>query len=341
MFGRNSEEFGRKNQEEGGIVMKKYRKYLEPEYGEVAPEVQIPPPQILDLKSPDKWRKRSNFESLASMTTAYQKCNCYEKIMQVKTEEVWCEFFDQKVRMKIYMPKADGIYPVMVFYHGGAFSMNNIEVYEYVCRYMSAYCELIIVSPEYDLAPEYKFPIGLFEAYEALVWTAENIERYGGNVQNISVCGDSSGGNFATVVSILSRDRKGPVIKNQILFYPLTTNVEEEITDSERYYKTGYFLEYNCMDNPMGVYFNSEEEKSNPLASPLLSEDLSDLPRACFISAECDPLLDQGLQYAAKLEDFHVDVEYHIMKGMIHGFLNQTYGKSFEAMNIAIKFINK
>lgn len=319
--------------------MERYRKYINLEYGEVAPEVEIPLPQILDLEQPEKWRKRNDFESLAAITAAYQKCSCYEKVMQVKTEELWCMLFGRKVRMKIYMPEMEGKYPVMVFYHGGAFSMNSIEVYEYVCRYMSAYGEFVIVSPDYDLAPEYKFPQGLFEAYDALLWTEKNIEKYQGDSNNISVCGDSSGGNFATVVSILARDRKGPEIKNQILFYPLTTNVEEEMTDSERYYEKGYFLEYNCMEDPMKVYFSVETEKSNPLASPLLSEDLSHLPRACFISAECDPLLDQGLQYAAKLEDFQTEVEYHIMKGMIHGFLNQTYGKSFEAMNLAIKFI--
>ena len=321
--------------------MKRYRKFLIPDYGEVAPEVEILPPQILDMENPKEWRINNNYESLAGMTAAYQKCSCYKKIMQVKTEEVWCQLSERSIRTKIYMPANEEKNPVVVFYHGGAFSMNNIEVYEYVCRYLSAYGNLVIVSPDYDLAPEYKFPKGLMEAYDALIWTAANIEKYHGDSNNISVCGDSSGGNFATVVSMMARDQRGPKIRNQILFYPLTTNIEDEITDSERYYQTGYFLEYNCMNNPMGAYFNEEEEKRDPLASPLLSENLSSLPRACFISAECDPLLDQGLQYAAKLEDSNVEVEYHIMKGMVHGFLNQTYGKSFEAMNIAIEFIQR
>ena len=91
----------------------------------------------------------------------------------------------------------------------------------------------------------------------------------------------------------------------------------------------------------MAVYFHTEEEAKEPLASPLLAESLEDLPEACFISAECDPLLDQGLQYAARLEDAGVAVEYYIYTGMIHGFINQTYGKSFEALNRAIDFIRR
>lgn len=219
--------------------------------------------------------------------------------------------------------------------------MNSIEVYEYVHRYFAYYGNLIVVAPDYHLAPEYKFPQGLNEAYETLEWTAQNIEKYQGDPTNISVGGDSSGGNFAAVVSMMARDKKGPQISKQILYYPLVTNYETEMTESEKRYSTGYFLEYNCMDDPMALYFTKEEERKDPLASPLLAEDLTGLPEACFISAECDPLLDQGLYYAARLEDAGVKVEYSIMKGMVHGFLNWTYGKTFDAMNIAIEFINK
>ena len=108
--------------------------------------------------------------------------------------------------------------------------------------------------------------------------------------------------------------KKGPKIRKQILFYPLTTNYEEEITDSEQHYQVGYFLNYNCMNNPMAHYFENEEDVKNSLASPLLEDNLKGLPPACFISAECDPLLDQGLQYAAKLQDAGVKVEYHIFE---------------------------
>ena len=317
-----------------------YRKYLEPEYGEVAPEVEIMEPQAMDMEHKKEWRTKSNYESVAAMTAAYQRCNCYEKIMTVHTEETLLNGSDGPIRLRIYTPEVKKPCPTVVFYHGGAFSMNSIDVYEYVCRYLACYGGMIVVAPDYHLAPEYKFPKGLNEAYDTLVWTSENIRDYGGDPKNISVCGDSSGGNFATVVSMLARDRKGPAVRRQILYYPLTTNVESEMTDSEKHYGTGYFLEYNCMEDPMDFYFNSEEEKESPLASPLLSGNLKGLPPACFISAQCDPLLDQGLMYAAKLEDSGVSVEYHIMEGMVHGFLNWTYGKTFDALNHAIRFIH-
>lgn len=321
--------------------MNKYRKYLEPEYGEVAPEVEILIPQIMDMEHSDEWRTKSNLESVAMMTAMMSKCNCYEKLMAVKSEEIYLTLAGKSVRTKIFIPQGAEKCPVLIYYHGGSFSMNSIEVYEYVHRYFAAYGKMVVVAPDYHLAPEYKFPQGLNEAYDALVWVAENIGKYHGDVDNISVSGDSSGGNFAAAVSIMARDNNGPKIQKQILYYPLTTNFETEVTDSEKRYEKGYFLEYNCMEDPMACYFNTEEERKHPLASPLLAERLENLPEACFISAECDPLLDQGLFYAARMEDAGVKVEYHIMKGMLHGFLNWTYGKTFDAMNLAIEFISK
>lgn len=319
--------------------MSKYRKYLEPEYGEVAPEVEILVPQVMDMEHTDEWRKKSNIESVATMTAVMSKCNCYEKMMTVKTEEIYVTLAGESVRVKIFVPRGAEKCPVLVYYHGGSFSMNSIDVYEYVHRYFAAFGNMIVVAPDYHLAPEYKFPQGLNEAYETLVWAEANIEKYHGDASKISVCGDSSGGNFAAAVSLMARDNKGPKIYKQILYYPLTTNYETEVTDSEERYKKGYFLEYNCMEDPMACYFSKEDERKHPLASPLLADKLDNLPEACFISAECDPLLDQGLFYAARMEDAGVKVEYHIMKGMLHGFINWTYGKTFDAMNLAIEFI--
>lgn len=319
--------------------MGEYRKYLSPEYGEVSPEVYIMKPQVMDLYHTKEWRIKSNYESIAGITAAYQKCNCFDKVMRVMTEDVECVCSESTIKLRIFIPEQAENCPVLIFYHGGAFSMNSIDVYEYICRYLSYYGNLIVVTPEYHLAPEFKFPKGLNEAYDTLLWTAKHISEYHGNPVDISVGGDSSGGNFAAVTAIISRDKKGPKISRQILYYPLTTNYEREMTDSEQRYGTGYFLEYNCMADPMSLYFEEGAKRCNPLASPLLADCLQNLPPACFISAECDPLLDQGLMYAAKLEDHGVPVEYHIMTGMVHGFLNWTYGKSFEAMNIAIEFM--
>lgn len=320
--------------------MTNYRKFMEPEYGEPAPEVIIYPSQEMDMEHLARWRKKNDYESVAEITEEIRHCICYPNLMKIDTEDVKILGPQGNVNTRIYKPEGEELFPVLIYYHGGSFSMNSIEVYEYVCRYLAYTGNMIVVAPDYHLAPEYKFPAGLNEAYETLVWTKNNIGLYYGDEGNISVAGDSSGGNFAAAVSIMARDQEGPKIRKQILFYPLTTNYEEEITDSEQHYQVGYFLNYNCMNNPMAHYFENEEDVKNSLASPLLEDNLKGLPPACFISAECDPLLDQGLQYAAKLQDAGVKVEYHILKGMLHGFINPTYGKSFEALELAADFVN-
>lgn len=329
--------------------MNKYRKYMEPEYGEAAPEAEIMAPQVMDMDHRELWRRQSNYESLAAMTAAYQKCSIYPKVMRVKTEDVSCDFGNGPFRVRIYRPdrpEGEAVkdrLPVLVYYHGGSFSFNSIEVYEYVCRYLCMSGEMVVAAPDYHLAPEYKFPKGLEEAYETLRWAGEHIEEYGGDPENLTVAGDSSGGNFAAVVARLAKDRKGPAVRRQILVYPLVSNYAEEMTESERRYGRGYFLEYRCMEDPMAPYFTGEEERKDPLASPLLAgkEALEGLPEACFVFAECDPLLDQGLMYAARLQDAGVKVQCHIMKGMLHGFLNWTYGKSFEAMEHMASFVKE
>ena len=319
-----------------------YRKYLTPAYGEVSPEVEIMEPQAIDLENPKAWRIRSDFESVAAMTAAMRKCNCYPKLMQVISEDTIFDFGEGPIRIRVFRPSIEaGKLPVVIFYHGGGYMMNSIEVYEYVFRYLCAFGNVIVIAPDYHLAPEYKFPKGLEESYQTVLWAKREISRFGGDPDALFVCGDSSGGNFAAVVSFLSKERKGPDIKGQILIFPLTTNYEEEMTDSERRYGKGYFLEYNCMENPLAPYFSDPSEAKLPEASPLLKEDLSMVPPAVFINSECDPLLDQGLMYAAKLEDQGVPVEYHIMEGMVHGFINWTYRESFRALDLAAQFVWK
>lgn len=319
-----------------------YRKYLEPSYGPVAPEVEIMAPQVMDMEHKKAWRRQSDYESLALMTAAYRKCNCYPQVMRVLTEDVLLDSGNGPFRVRIYLPPEAAVKrPVLVYCHGGSFSFNSIEVYEYVCRYLCMAGNLIVVAPDYHLAPEFRFPKGLEESYETLKWAEAHAEEYGGDPENLNVGGDSSGGNFAAVLSMLARDRKGPKIRRQFLVYPLVCNYAEEVTRSEELYGRGHFLDYRCVDDPMVPYFNREEERKDPLASPLLAKDLTGLPPACLVLAGCDPLLDQGLMYAARLEDAGVPVECHVMEGMLHGFFNWTYGKSFEALGLGARFLNQ
>ena len=320
--------------------MKEYRKFIEPEYGEVSPEVNIGKPQVLDLEHPDRWRRRSNLESVAAMTDAIMRCNCYEDVMALDAEDITVLNGNYRVPVRIYYPDDKKQHPVLIFIHGGGFEYNNIDVYEYVNRYLSLKGKMVVVSPDYRLAPEYTFPIGLNDCYAVLKWVCQHADSIHGLTNNICVGGDSAGGNFTAALTLKARNEGTPEIAKQILVYPCVIQKADHLSTSEIRYGHGYFLEINGCEG-IKEYFNELEDMKNPLASPLLEEDLTNLPPACFISAECDPLLDQGLQYAARLFDSGISVEYHIMKGMIHGFLNSTYEKSFEALNYIAAFVNQ
>ena len=320
----------------------KYRKYLEPVYGEAAPCVRINQPQIMDMDDPAGWRNKANEEGFAAETEAMKQCVCYPGMMRVHTEDLVIRQNGHEVPVRIYRKGMKGKAPLVVFFHGGSYSMNNLDVYDYVCRYLAYSGGLTVLSVQYGLAPEHKFPEGLEDAYEATVWAAAHGEEFGGDTGLLYVCGDSSGGNFAAAVAMMARDRKGPQIRGQALIYPVTTNYSEERTQSEIRYGKGYFLEYDSTEKPSAFpwYFRNPEDVKNPYASPLLAEDLRDLPPACFIAAECDPLLDQGLMYAARMEDAGVKVEYHLYRGMIHAFLNEYYEKTFDALDKIAEFVN-
>lgn len=321
-------------------MIRSYRKYFEPQYGPAAPEVCIGQPQIIDPEHPARWQIKNNYETVAAITSAISACCCYDALMSVRIRNTYLERNGMQIPLRIYYPDTKGTHPIMVFYHGGGFSMNNLDVYEYVNRYFAKFGQLTVVAVDYRLAPEHRFPTGLEDAYAALLWTFEHAEELGGTKNNINVCGDSSGGNFAASVSLMARDRKGPTIRKQALIYPLTIIKPDIRLESEIRYGKGYFLEYNSEDDPMALYFENEADRENPYASPLTADSLKDLPPAAFFSAECDPLLDQGLMYAARLEDAGVETEYHLYKGMIHGFLNSTLGKTFEMMNDVCGWIN-
>lgn len=317
-----------------------YRKFLDVEYGEAAKEIKVGIPQRIDRERPQEWRVRVNEETIKSITAEMSKLSCYTELMKVKTEERVIYREDKEIPLRIYHPDTEGKTAIMVFCHGGSFSMNSIDVYDSVHRYFACYGNLIVVAVDYRLAPEHLFPQGLEDCYFTLAWTAEHAEELGGSRENVSVCGDSSGGNFAAVLCIMAKERGGPAIKKQALIYPVTILDVHEPTESEMRYKEGYFLEYQDIKSLHTGYVPEGTALSQPHLSPLCAGDLKGLPPAGLFLAECDPLLDQGLMYAAKLEDSGVNVECYIYRGMIHAFLNAAYGKTFEMLDEICRFLS-
>ena len=316
------------------VFVKAYRKYFVPAYGEMAPETIVGEPEILDLGDPAGWRARHTPESAAAILAMIKPTCRYDAIMSVATTDTYLERDGARLPVRIYHPGRPGRHPIVVFYHGGGFTMNDFTIYDYMTRYIARFSGAVVVAVEYRLAPEYKCPVGLEDSYATLQWAVDHAREFDGDVSSVTVCGDSAGGNFAAAIALMARDRMGPKIHKQILVYPLVIFKPEEQDTSEERYGTGYFLEYNSQLDPLACYFaDPGTQMFDKYNSPLLNDNLADLPDACILSAECDPLLDQGLMYAAKLEDHGVKVEYHLYTGMIHGFMNRAYGKTFDCLN--------
>jgi acetyl esterase len=223
--------------------------------------------------------------------------------------------------------------PVVVFFHGGGWVVGSIASHDALCRRMCNESGCIFVSVAYRLAPEHKFPAAVDDSFAATEWVARHAAKFGGDPSRISVCGDSAGGNLAAVVALLARDRGGPRIAYQVLIYPITDYLPD--TDSYRRNGDEYFLTRTTIKWFWDHYLNAEAEGQQWTASPLRAQDLSTLPPALVLVAEFDPLLDEGLAYADRLEQAGVPVERMICEGQIHGFVRRldTFDGAVETAN--------
>ncbi len=316
-----------------------YKKYIEPEYGELSKEVYLETPYEFDAENIVYWRNNYNYKVQNLLTNYWVNRRVFKDVMAVKIKNDIIEYDDYELPIRIYSPNKKGVFPVLVFYHGGGFMMNTLDIYDLVCRYLSKFGDMVVVAPDYRLAPEYKFPLGLNDCYKTLEWSYENMKNLNGN-NKISVCGDSAGGNFSAVVSMMSRDLKGPKIEKEILIYPcVLLGTQEEKTEAEIKYGKGYELDYDGLDGIIPYYLDNTDDIYNPYVSPILG-NAANLPPTYFISAECDILLDQGLMYATKLYEANVKVEYNIYKGMPHGFINRPYQMTFNALDDICNIVN-
>ncbi|MEM7374829.1 MAG: alpha/beta hydrolase fold domain-containing protein [Bacteroidota bacterium] len=226
----------------------------------------------------------------------------------------------EKICIRIYRPSSSQNLPVIVYYHGGGFVLRSIESHDLVCRRLSRDNQAVVVSAGYRLAPEYKFPIPHQDCYDATVWVANHADQLGVNADELTVMGDSAGGNLATVVSILAREAEGPRIRRQVLIYPSTdARLAHPSMDG---FGAGYFLTKPLIEWFLDNYKQSDADIQNPLMSPLLTEDLSNLPPAFVCTAAFDPLKDEGEAYAKKLETAGNQVVFKEYPNVIHGFFN-------------------
>jgi acetyl esterase len=239
-----------------------------------------------------------------------------------------------EIPVRIYTPEGEAPLPVVVFFHGGGWVIGSLDTHDGLCRALARAVPAIVVAVDYRLAPENPFPAGLDDSYAALGWVAENSASFGGDPARLAVAGDSAGGNLSAAVTLLSRDRGGPAIAHQLLIYP-ATNLRGD-TVSMRENAEGYFLTRSLMAW-FGSQYVTHEQTALPHASPLLAPDLAGLPPATVITAEFDPLRDEGEAYAARLRESGVAVDGVRYDGMIHGFITMPiFRQAGEAIALAV-----
>ncbi len=222
--------------------------------------------------------------------------------------------------VRIYTPEGTGPFPVLVYYHGGGFAAGSIQSHENVARHLARDAGAVVVSVEYHRSPEHPFPAAFDDAYTAVQWAETNADSFNGDASRLIVAGDSAGGNLAAAVSLKARDENGPRIGLQVLLYAVTSlmNIETE----SRHQFAGYVLTDDMVRHIHSWYLPNEADAASLYASPLNAADYAGLPPAYIMTAEFDPLLDDGMFYASHLRQAGVPVTYQMYEGMLHGFLS-------------------
>lgn len=221
--------------------------------------------------------------------------------------------------LRVYTPPGDGPHPAIVYFHGGGWVLYELDTFNPICRDLAHFTGATVVSVAYRLAPEHPFPAAVDDAHAAVRWVAEHGAEIDVDGRRIAVAGDSAGGNLAAVMALRCRD-EGPPLAFQLLLNPVTDHDFD--TGSYHEFADGHFLTRPQMHWYWDRYLPETARRDHPWASPLRAPDLAGLAPALVLTAECDPLRDEGEAYAARLAGAGVDVGLVRTPGVIHGFLN-------------------
>ncbi len=216
------------------------------------------------------------------------------------------------------VPAGSGALPCLAYFHGGGWVIGNPDSTDAICKAVANRAGCVVVSVDYRLAPEFKFPIPLDECYAATEWIAAHGAEIGVDGSRIAVGGDSAGGNLAAAVALRARDTNGPAIRLQLLVYPVTNHDYSTVSYADN--GDGYLLTKDMMVWFWDHYLRTAADGADPLASPLRAGNLAGLPPAHVMTAEFDPLRDEGEAYAAALTAAGVPVTHTRYDGMIHAF---------------------
>ena len=219
---------------------------------------------------------------------------------------------------RLYAPSADAGLPVLLYLHGGGFTIGNIATHDILCRELTRLAGCMVVSLDYRLAPEHRFPTAHNDAWDALQWLARQAPSLGADAARLAVGGDSAGGTLAAASAIHARDAGLPLAL-QLLIYPGCA--PHQNTPSHATFARGLVLEEPAISWFFGNYVQSRDEREDWRFAPLLAPDVEGVAPAWLGLAECDPLVDEGVEYADKLRLAGVPVDLEIYRGVTHEFI--------------------
>lgn len=249
------------------------------------------------------------------------------QLFKVENPENVANVQDRKIKtlngdvpIRIYTPDGDGPHPILVFFHGGGWVIGDLDTHDATCRVLTNAVKCITISVDYRLAPEHKFPAAPEDCYEATKWAMLNAASFGGDPNHIAVGGDSAGGNLAAAVALMSGDRGAPSLCYQLLLYPVTNHSFDTVSCKEN--GEGYLLTKDSMVWFWDHYLENDEAGESPYASPLQAKYVNSPPPGIVITAEFDPLRDEGEAYAKRLQDAGAAIKATRYDGTIHGFFS-------------------
>ena len=230
----------------------------------------------------------------------------------------------REIPVRIFLPETSKTRKILIFFHGGGWVTGDIDSYTNVCRNMANNTEHIVVSVDYRLAPENPFPRGVEDCYYVTKEIFKRPDILNCREEDITLIGDSAGGNLAAVVSLMGRDRGEFYPNKQILIYPATNYDHSETSPYPSIRENGsdYIMTSKRIQDYLDLYVENEEDKLNPYVAPILSNDLKNQPNTLIITAQYDPLRDEGEAYGYKLREFGNNVEMHRLGDAIHGFFS-------------------
>ena len=223
-----------------------------------------------------------------------------------------------EIPVRVYRPEGRAPLPALVYFHGGGWVIGSLETHDGSCRDLANRIGCVVVSVDYRLAPEARYPAAAEDCYAATKWVAGNAKALGVDAARLGIGGDSAGGNLAAVVALMARDRGGPALRHQLLIYPVTD--ADFSRASYRENAEGYLLTTKAMEWFWGHYVPDPARRQEPYAAPLRAKELSGLPPAFVLTAEYDPLRDEGEAYAKRLQQAGVKTRLQRYDGAIHGF---------------------